>query len=98
MTPLHEKAAAWSRSAREVRSSGDRWAALQRLLAQIDTLAQCNLAIDTVNGAHTSKLTEALKFERDIEEVTLVLRREVKRLTAERLTAELRERMKKDRR
>lgn len=98
MTPLREKAEAWSRSARDVRASGDRWASLQRLLAQLETLAQTNLAIDTVSSAHSSKLTEALKFEHDIEQIGLVLQREVKKLTAERLTTELRERMKKDKR
>lgn len=76
-----------------VRSRATRWTELRDLLARLDALVEHNLAIDAIQHMPHAKIAEVAAFESELDKVRAVVRREITKLTADRLNADLAEKM-----
>jgi hypothetical protein len=80
-----------------VRSRATRWSELRDLLARIDTLVEHNVAIDALHGVPHAKIAEVAAFEAEIDRVRTVVKKEISKLTVDRLNADLADRMENKR-
>lgn len=77
------------------RSRVSRWSELRDLLAHLDTMVLSNIAIDRLTLSGNAVVQEAAAFEVDITRVRRAVMREINKLTADQLNAELADKIKK---
>jgi hypothetical protein len=80
-----------------VRSRATRWSELRDLLARIELLVEHNTAIDALHGVPHAKIAEVAAFEAEIDRVRTVVKKEISKLTVDRLNADLADRMENKR-